>query len=168
MKQPFLIPEGKSQKKYLAFIALVFICTAPVTVFCQEQQQEEQQPIEQPTVDTRPVDVNTGTLNTSPWPSNSNSADNNGTSVDRYNNTGTAARPVTGTSGTAQRPGGTVLGDTPGAGGGGGGFGNPDQGVPFDDNMNLAFLVVGLVFAFVVFKKRFVMGDKANFIANKK
>jgi len=30
--------------------------------------------------------------------------------------------------------------------------GNPD--VPFDDNMNLGFLAIGLVFAFVIFKKR--------------
>ena len=137
-------------------LAIVFISAAPATVFCQEQQ--EAQEIEQPTIDTRPVDVNTGTLNTSPWPSTGNSAtDNNSSSgtVDRPSNTNTAARP--GTS-SAQRPAGsgTVL-DAPGGGGGFGG-GNPD--VPFDDNMNIGFLVVGLVFAFVVYRKRFSIKHK--------
>jgi hypothetical protein len=168
MKQFFFIQIGIRSKKHVAIIALLFICISPVTVFSQEQQQEEQQPIEQPTVDTRPVDNNNGTLNSSPWPSTSNSAsDNNAAagSVDRYSNTGSAARPVTG--GTAQRPaaGGTVTAGSPGGGGGFDG-GNPD--VPFDDNMNLAFLVVGLVFAFVVYKKRFASSDKASLVATKK
>jgi hypothetical protein len=48
------------------------------------------------------------------------------------------------------------FGQPPGPGDGGGG-GNPD-GVPFNDNMNLIFLAVGLVFALVVLKKVFFKG----------
>jgi uncharacterized membrane protein YgcG len=151
MKRPFLMHLGISSKKYVAILAMVFISAAPATVFCQEQE-EEQQPIEQPTVDPNPVDVNTGTLNTSPWPSGNNNANNNTGTVDR--STGAAARPNTN---SAQRPGngGTVLSGPGGGGGfgGGGTGGNPD--VPFDDNMNIGFLIVGLVFAFVVYRKRF-------------
>lgn len=45
------------------------------------------------------------------------------------------------------------FGQPPGPGDGGGG-GNPD-GVPFNDNMNLIFLAVGLVFAVVILKRSF-------------
>ena len=42
----------------------------------------------------------------------------------------------------------------PGGPGEGGGGTNPDGAVPFDDNMNIAFLTAGVLFAaFIVYKK---------------
>ncbi len=64
-----------------------------------------------------------------------------------YDETGSAAssgRPPS----VAQRPGSTL--DAPTGGDPGG---NPD--VPFDENMNIAFLAVGIVFAFYFVRKRF-------------
>jgi len=160
MKQPFLTVYSRSLKKYAAIVTF-FFCL-PLAVFSQEQQQEEQQQFEEPTIDVNPVGTSTGTLSTSPWPgSNGSSAQDiqstQGSSGANSSNTvvrpGTnpALRPVGGgNSNLAQRgPGG-----------------NPD--VPFDDNMNLAFLVVGLVFVFVVFKKRFGLGNKIPVSTNKK
>jgi hypothetical protein len=57
------------------------------------------------------------------------------------------ANPLGPGGGTLGRP----LGPTPDATGGPGG--NPD--VPFDTNMNLIFLGTGIIFAYVVYRRRF-------------
>lgn len=59
----------------------------------------------------------------------------------------TTNKPANSATGHALRP---AAGPTPDATGGPGG--NPD--VPFDTNMNILFLAIGLVFAFIIFKKR--------------
>jgi hypothetical protein len=163
MKQPFLTVYSKSLKKYAAIVTF-FFCL-PLAVFSQEQQQDEQQQFEESPVDVNPVGTSTGTLSTSPWPNSSGSStqDNQSTQGSNgANSSNTSARPG---SNPALRPvgGGTVT-----TGGPGGGFGIPNPDVPFDDNMNLAFLVVGLVFVFVVFKKRFGLGNKIQVSTDKK
>ena len=148
MKQPFFIFLRTSLLKQVAFIAIVLICAAPVMTKAQEP--EDEQIIDQPTADQGSTGNSPGTLSTSPWPNNgsSSSSGSQATQSGGANGSGSASRPGTN---PALRPvgGGTTLGRDPG--------GSPD--VPFDDDMNLGFLVVGLVFAFVVFKKR--MENKA-------
>jgi len=154
MKQPFLTVYSKSLKKYAAIVTF-FFCL-PLAVFSQEQQQDEQQQFEESPIDVNPVGTSTGTLSTSPWPNSSGSSAQGSNGA---NSSNAAARPGSNTN-PALRPvgGGTTLSRDPG--------GNPD--VPFDDNMNLAFLVVGLVFVFVVFKKRFGLGNKIPVATDKK
>ena len=64
------------------------------------------------------------------------------------NASGTAANPLGPGGGSLSRP---LAGPTPDATGGPGG--NPD--VPFDANMNILFLGVGIFFAYVVYRRRF-------------
>ena len=155
MKQSFFMFLRTNFTKQVAFIAIVLICIAPV--ISKAQDQEDQQVINQPTTDPTSTGNSNGTLSTSPWPNNGSSSSSGiqATQSGEAGGSGAAARPGTN---PAQRPvgGGTTLGRDPG--------GNPD--VPFDDTMNLGFLVVGLVFAFVVFKKR--MASKAIVAATKK
>lgn len=153
MKQPFFIFLRTSLLKQVAFIAIVLICAAPV----KAQEPEDDQIIDQPTIDQGSTGNSSGTLSTSPWPNNgsSSSSGSQASQSGGASGSGSAARPGTN---PALRPvgGGTTLERDPG--------GNPD--VPFDDDMNLGFLVVGLVFAFVVFKKQ--MENKAIVATTKK
>lgn len=95
-------------------------------------------------------DRNGSVINSSPWQNGAGS----GATTDAGSATTGAARPA-----AAQRPGSTL--DGPGGGDPGG---NPD--VPFDENMNLAFLAAGVVFAFYIAKKR--LFSKAVTIKTKK
>lgn len=127
-------------------LLLVFTLSLPTVVFAQEAQQENDPAYQVEDLTTDPGNyTNPGTLSTSPWPNSSTTTNNSGSTNDPTAVSGANARP----GATAQKPvigGGTTLASRdPGD--------NPD--VPFDDNMNLAFLVVGLVFAYVVYKKRF-------------
>ncbi len=123
---------------YRFFAVVIAIGLLPVAGFSQEAADE---PLVQdaPQVESAPGTSSNGSLSTSPWPGNNSSRSNTTTNQ-------TQQRPV---SNPALRPvgGNTVLaGEDPG--------GSPD--VPFDDNMNLGFLAVAVVFAFVVIKKRLV------------
>ena len=102
----------------------------PSKGFSQDDQDVQSSGSQQP-------DRNGSVINSSPWQNGAGSSSSAEGSA-----TGAAARP-----GAAQRPGSTL--DGPGGGDPGG---NPD--VPFDENMNLAFLAAGVVFAFYIAKKR--------------
>ncbi len=117
-------------------LCMVSVLLAPLAVSAQSEREA---------LDDEPA-VETST-NSGPW---GNSA---GSSVGSSGNgltEGTArpADPNLSTPATAARP---LSGPTPDATGGPGG--NPD--VPFDSNMNLVFLAAGVVFAFVVYRRRF-------------
>lgn len=126
---------------------LVVLCAAvfmiPAAAFCQEEDAEETLIRERTSVET-PALPNS---NDGIW-QNSNSGagvrdNNNSTNANPANNAG-QARP--GAAGAAARPNGSVAdGRDPG--------GNPD--VPFDPNMNLAFLVTGVGFAYFIFRRKF-------------
>ena len=114
---------------------------APVAAF--SQVEEEQQDPASLNVDQQ--QANSPATGTGPWQNSAGASvgtrDNNSSST-----TARPAAPNAGAGTTVHRPGAgsTADGRDPG--------GNPD--VPFDDNMNLAFLAVGVVFAFVVARKR--------------
>ena len=120
---------------YRCFAVAIAISLLPVAGFSQEA---DDQPLQEAPQVERPSGSSSGSgLSTSPWQGNSNNTSANETQQQRpgSNPANPALRPVGGS---------TVLED-PGPGG------NPD--VPFDDNMNFGFLVVGIVFAFVVYRK---------------
>ena len=122
--------------KYRFFAVVIVIGLLPVAGFSQEADEQQVQDL--PQVESTPSSSSSSGLSTSPWPgnnSNSSSTTTNQTQQQRPS-TNPALRPV----------GGNTVLDDPGPGG------NPD--VPFDDNMNLGFLAVGVVFAFVVLRKR--------------
>lgn len=123
----------------IAFTICTFSIIAPLTVFCQDPQDEEEfnstpsnegsQDINQPVVG-----------NSSPW---GNAGADNGT---REGATVNPQDPRSGTGNvrsTLGRPA-TTLGHEP--------PNNPD--VPFDDNMNLGFLLTGVAFAFWIGRKQ--------------
>ena len=157
MKQSFFMFLRTNFTKHVAFIAIVLICAAPVN--SNAQDPEDQQVIDQPTTDPASTGNNTGTLSTSPWPNNgsSSSSGSQATQSGDGGGSGVAARP--GTNPALRPVGGGITLDRAGGPG-------PNPDVPFDDTMNLGFLVVGLVFAFVVFKKR--MANKAIVATSKK
>ena len=120
---------------YKCFAIAIAIGLLPIAGFSQEA---DDQPLhEAPQVERPSGSSSNSGLSTSPWQGGSNSTPANETQQQRPNSNpaNPALRPVGGNS---------VLED-PGPGG------NPD--VPFDDNMNLGFLAVGIVFAFVVYRK---------------
>ena len=120
---------------YRRFVVLIVFGLLPVAGF---SQAADDQLLQDAPRDERPSGSSSGGgLSTSPWQGGSNSTSANEAQQQRpgSNPANPALRPVGGS---------TVLED-PGPGG------NPD--VPFDDNMNLGFLVVGIVFAFVVYRK---------------
>jgi len=135
-------------KRYLKLHALMMIIAfamlLPVSAFCQEEQpqQEEQQLI--PTINSPSDQSARPIVGASPW---ANSA---GSAIGTRSTTDADVRNVTppATSrATLSRPGVTLA--DPGGGGPGG---NPD--VPFDKNMNIAFLIIGAAFAFWTIRKR--------------
>lgn len=123
---------------YRCFVIAVAIGLLPVAGFSQEA---DDQPLQETPQVERPSGSSSGSgLSTSPWQGSSNNTPANETQQQRpgSNPANPALRPVGGNS---------VLADpAPG--------GNPD--VPFDDNMNLGFLMVGIVFAFVVYRKNLI------------
>lgn len=140
-------------KKYFNRYRVVVIAVAigfiPLAGFCQEADEQLVQDL--PQVERGGADAGSSILSTSPWPGNASATPNNDAqqqSSGTTNNTSNTTQQRPGITTTAQRPGSrgnTVLDDPlPG--------GNPD--VPFDDNMNLGFLAVGVVFAFVIIRKR--------------
>lgn len=141
----------------ITFLGLVL---APVAAFSQQAEEENSG------LSTQPQPEGTAPSTTSPgsgsalWENSAGAAI--GTSED---NTGIPAATTTtapardtrlGTAtGSGIRAGATPDGRDPG--------GNPD--VPFDDNMNLAFLAAGIVFSFLVITKK--MKWKAITVSNK-
>jgi hypothetical protein len=88
--------------------------------------------------------VQSGSATSGPWQNSAGSTIGGASSTERQN----AANPNLGPGGgTVARP---LSGPTPDATGGPGG--NPD--VPFDTNMNLMFLAGGVVFAYIVYRRR--------------
>ena len=127
----------KCFNNYRRFTIAVAIAMLPAAGFSQEAEDQPVQDI--PEIENPSGTSNNSGLSSSPWPGDNNSSSANQTQQQRpgANPTNPALRPVGGN---------TVLGDpNPG--------GSPD--VPFDDNMNLGFLAVGIVFAFVVYRKNF-------------
>lgn len=129
------------QKKFnycRCFIIAVAIGFLPVAGFSQEADDRPVQ--EDPQVERPSGSSTSNGLSTSPWRGNSNTTP----AIEAQQQ-----RPGTNPTNPALRPvGGNSVLDDPGPGG------NPD--VPFDDNMNLGFLAVGIVFAFVVYRKNVI------------
>lgn len=147
-------------------VAIVFVAAMPKALPAQDHSQDVNggyggngngiNVIDQPQGNT-----NGGSSTRGPW---GNSAGTSVGSTSAYSNDPTPGS--TGTTGTGTAGGANAENNTdPRLGPRGGSIrslgitregrdpgGNPD--VPFDDKMNLAFLAVGLVFAFLVFKKR--------------
>lgn len=115
-----------------ATLLITLVMMAPVAVMAQSDDDE-------PEVET--------STNSGPW---QNSA---GSTIGSSGNAITegTARPadpnLNSAAGSAARP---AAGPTPDATGGPGG--NPD--VPFDNNMNLVFLVAGISFAYIIYRRR--------------
>ena len=122
---------------------IAFSMLLPISAFCQEEQPaQEEQPLIPAT--TSPSDQSARPIvGASPW---ANSA---GSAIGTRSTTDADVRNVTPATSraTLSRPGVTLA--DPGGGGPGG---NPD--VPFDKNMNVAFLLVGAAFAFWAIRKR--------------
>ena len=135
--------SSKFIKNKVAGLVLAGMLMLPVAAFSQEQQQDDQEEQSSRTQEEREVRV-PATGSSSPW--QNSAASSIGTNTNGNANSGTArqqARP-----GTSARPlGASTDGRDPG--------GNPD--VPFDDNMNLAFLAAGIVFALIVARKKFAV-----------
>lgn len=123
---------------YRCFVIAIAIGMFPVAGFSQEA---EDQPVQQDPQVERPSGSSTSSgFSTSPWGGNSSSTP----AVEAPQQ-----RPSSNPANPSLRPvGGNSVLDDPGPGG------NPD--VPFDDNMNLGFLAVGIVFAFVVYRKSLI------------
>lgn len=132
---------GKAFTLRAAVVLFTAVCLSPAAAFSQEDQDEIISR-QRPAYETATPDRNDGI-----WPnsnSNGGTRDNNDNS---NNNSNSAASGQTrpGAAGTAARPtGSTTDGRDPG--------GNPD--VPFDPNMNLAFLVAGVGFAYYIFSRK--------------
>ena len=121
---------------YRFFAVVIAIGLLPVAGFSQEAADE---PLVQdaPQVERASGASSNGSLSTSPWPGNNSSRSNTTTNqMLQRPGSNAALRPVAGNT--------VLAGEDPG--------GNPD--VPFDDNMNLGFLAVAIVFAFMVIRKR--------------
>lgn len=120
-------------RKWIA-LAVIAVLVNTTSVFAQDDQDQDPALIDNPV--SVPGTQSSPSVGSGPWGNSSSSSARPST---RENNSiAPSARPISGE---------TTLGTDPG--------GNPD--VPFDTNMNIAFLVVGLVFAFVVYKKRFAL-----------
>ncbi len=120
-----------SFRKWFALGMILLVAGTFSAAFAQDDPAAVE-PVQQPVTGTNP---SSGTLSSGPWGGTRSGGSTRGTTAGTSSGGGLLARP------------GTVLDDPPG------GPGNPD--VPFDSNMNIAFLVVGLVFSFVVYKKKF-------------
>ncbi len=117
-------------KSRIAILLLAVVMSAPVLSYAQSD--EEAEPATESASGTGPW----GNSAASSVGSRSSSATTEASATDPRLNPGALARPA---------------GATPDATGGPGG--NPD--VPFDAGMNLMFLAGGLVFAYVVYRRRF-------------
>ena len=135
-------------KRNCVLVALFMFClqALPQQAICQDADQEDEYALpEQDAPSTGGSTIGS----TSPWGSTNSSSE-----TSTGNGAGSsAAKPA---KGTLAKPSGT-LGDGIDPGG------NPD--VPFDDNMNLAFLVTGIAFSFWVIRKR--MLKPASVISSK-
>ncbi len=135
---------------------LAVLCAAvfmiPAVAFCQEEDAEETLTRERTSTEPQTLPGSNDGI----WQNNNAAGTrdngNSSSNANAANNTN-SARP--GAAGAAARPNGSVAdGRDPG--------GNPD--VPFDPNMNLAFLVTGIGFAYFIFRKKFKV---ATVTANK-
>lgn len=135
MKLSFIMAKNNLRKWLMLAVMLVVVNTGSA-VFAQDDQDNDPAAVEPPA--STGGAVSSGTLSSGPWGGNTTTArpERNNTSA------GTAARPV----------GGSTVLDLP--------DGPPNPDVPFDSNMNLAFLVVGIVFAYVVYRKRFAVKNE--------
>jgi hypothetical protein len=148
----------QSLKHHASMMIIAFAMLLPVCAFSQEDQQpQEEQPLA-PAASSSNVQQSAGPVvgSSSPW--ENSAASTVGTSSANPADAGSSAGTNSG-RGTARRPGSTLAGP-----GGGGPGGNPD--VPFDKNMNLAFLAIGAVFAFWTIRKRMI-GNSAPLNQNK-
>ena len=135
---------GNTFYKRILTVLFAAVFMLPAAAYCQEEEQSDQ-PVtrERPSVESPSVsDTRNGI-----W---QNSGNPTGT---RDNSSTATAGTATARPGEAARPSGAVAdGRDPG--------GNPD--VPFDPNMNLAFLVAGIGFAYIIFRKRFKLATVAK------
>ena len=127
-------------------LIVAFALLLPSNGYSQEEQPEAQNNTES-NPGNQQVEENRPLITTTPWQNSAGSAigttsSDNSDNANENSSTGSANRPA-----AAQRPGSTLGGP-----GGGDPGGNPD--VPFDENMNLAFLAAGVVFAFYIAKKK--------------
>ena len=131
-------------KRNCVLVALVIFClqALPQQAICQDADQVEDE-YDLPEQDA-PSTGGSTIGSTTPW-GNTNSA--SGTTTNSGTNSSTA-KPA---KGTLAKPAGTL--DLPDPS-------NPD--VPFDDNMNLAFLVTGIAFSFWVIRKRMLKPASVN------
>lgn len=116
--------------KRLAAVMLLLFIAVPLSSICQQADEGIINRAEKPKGNTTPA-----IGSDRPWENNTGSS-------------GGTVRPYGSGNAITKKGGATPLGGVdPDPGG------NPD--VPFDDNMNLGFLAVGIVFAIVVVRKRF-------------
>ncbi len=139
------------RNRFAILLAFTIIMVMPLSAICQEQDQEEEN------INTAPVSGgSTGPVigSSSPWGNSNSTQDANATTDQNGVSSGTG-------NGSATQPGtlpnrlgrpSKVLDRTPG--------GNPD--VPFDDNMNLVFLVAGLTFAVWVVRRKIQKASANN------
>ncbi len=151
----------------IAFCLLLIACICS-GAYAQELQQEEQQPQNgfSPREETTPPAQAPVTIGGGMWgqqnPTQEANPQSNGSNSEDVNS-------------DAEGSGGGVAAPSPGRGGirrtttlggvtrenGTNPAGNPDE-VPFDDNMNLVFLITGLAFAFFVMRKRMMTKDATS------
>lgn len=115
---------------------LAAFLAAPAVSQAQQQEDDQQETYEVPELEA-PAQSNTGGL------ANEDAQGSGGSlGIQEVDGTGGRGGSTAGGTGTLGNP--TPDNRDPG--------GNPD--VPFDTNMNIAFLIGGLVFAFVVYRRR--------------
>lgn len=135
-------------KRNCVLVALFIFClqALPQQAICQDADQVEDE-YDLPEQDA-PSTGGSTIGSTSPW-GNTNSASGTTTNSVTDPSTGKPAK------GTLAKPSSTLAGGdgiNPG--------GSPD--VPFDDNMNLAFLVTGIAFSFWIIRKRMLKPASVN------
>ncbi len=149
-----------------AFCLLVFACLSTGS-YAQELQQEEQQTQNgfSPREETTPPAQNPITIGGGMWgqqnPDQEANPQSNGTNSEDVNTdaegTGGATAPSPGRGGIRRT---TTVGGVTREAAGTNPAGNPDE-VPFDDNMNLVFLISGMAFAFIIMRKK-LMTNKTS------
>lgn len=129
---------SKFVKSKAAVILFAAVLLAPSLSQAQSSGREMDNEDDEPAVQS-------GSATSGPWGNSAGAAIGSASSTERPT---TTADPRLGPGGGAiARP---LSGPTPDATGGPGG--NPD--VPFDTNMNLMFLAGGVVFAYIVYRRR--------------
>lgn len=114
---------------------LAALLAAPAVSFAQQQEDDQQETYEVPELEA-PAQSNNGGL------AEEETQGAGSLGIQQEEGTGGRGGSTAGGTGTLGNP--TPDGRDPG--------GNPD--VPFDTHMNIAFLIGGLVFAFVVYRRR--------------